>query len=130
MFKFVNKLKNKKGFTLVELIIVLAVLGIIAAIAVPRFAKVQDQAKIDADIAAAKNIAKAAEMYLAQVDGNLNTTISPSALVSNGYLDEVPKSQCNNHKNKNFTIDIDANGKITVEVDNLQLYPEPSTSYK
>ena len=34
-------MKNKKGFTLVELIIVIAIIAIIAAIAVPKFTGIQ-----------------------------------------------------------------------------------------
>ena len=37
--------KKKKGFTLVELIVVIAILGILAAIAVPRFSGFTDQSK-------------------------------------------------------------------------------------
>lgn len=66
MFRLVNKLKNKKGFTLIELIVVLAVLGIIMAIAVPRFIGVQADAEEAADENTYKMIASAAELYFAQ----------------------------------------------------------------
>lgn len=63
MFKLINKLKNRKGFTLIELIVVLAVLGVIMVIAVPKFIGVQEQAKIDADYATGLLIARSAEIY-------------------------------------------------------------------
>ncbi|MEG0307761.1 MAG: prepilin-type N-terminal cleavage/methylation domain-containing protein [Clostridium sp.] len=41
--------KKKKGFTLIELIIVLAVMAIIALIAIPNFAAVRENSKVKAD---------------------------------------------------------------------------------
>jgi MSHA pilin protein MshA len=38
-------LKNQKGFTLIEIIAVLIILGILAAVAVPKFMDMQDDAK-------------------------------------------------------------------------------------
>jgi len=76
MFRLINKLKNRKGFTLIELIVVLAVLAIIMAIAIPRFSRVRDDARIDADIATAEQIIKAARLMEAKRnDGNATTYV-------------------------------------------------------
>jgi len=49
-------------------------LGILAAIAIPRFAGIQDQAKIDADAATAKSIVSAARIFDAQENDTLSAT--------------------------------------------------------
>ncbi len=66
MVKLINKLKNKKGFTLIELIVVLAVLAVIMAIAVPRFTGIQNESKKNADAATAQQIIKSARLQEAK----------------------------------------------------------------
>ena len=47
--------KNRKGFTIVELVIVIAVIGILATVLVPTFGTVITDAKVKADLQGAKN---------------------------------------------------------------------------
>ena len=55
--------KNRKGFTLIELIVVVAILAILAAIAVPSFIGLSDQAKKGVTVADASSIAGAINVY-------------------------------------------------------------------
>ncbi|MHC9332823.1 prepilin-type N-terminal cleavage/methylation domain-containing protein, partial [Clostridium perfringens] len=48
--------KKKQGFTLIELIIVIAIIAILAAIAIPKLLSIQRKARVKADIASAKTI--------------------------------------------------------------------------
>ncbi len=47
---------SEKGFTLVELVVVLIIIGVVLGIGVPKYFKVQAQAEYDADVANNKKI--------------------------------------------------------------------------
>jgi prepilin-type N-terminal cleavage/methylation domain-containing protein len=66
MLRYINKkVKNRKGFTLIELIIVVAILGAIAAIAVPSYQGYQKDAKINTNKANLATIQNAVWVFQA-----------------------------------------------------------------
>ncbi len=55
---------SEKGFTLIEIIAVLVILGILAAVAIPKFTNLQDEARDQAANAAlAEGMARASQAY-------------------------------------------------------------------
>ena len=104
---------NNKGFTLIELMIVIAIIGILAAIAIPNFIAYRNKSFCSATESDANSIASAISDYFAIP---ANTTISDAALLGGNASAKVYVSTLLSNRN---TWGIDAtsvNIAITIEV--------------
>ncbi len=73
---------NRKGFTLIELLIVVVIIGILAAIAIPKFASTKEKAYLASMKSDLRNVATAEEGYFADNQLYLGGTASNVAGVA------------------------------------------------
>ena len=107
----------KSGFTLVEILIVIVVLGILAAIVVPQFSDASTDAKTSSLVSNLQTVRAQIQMYKIQhngdlpgagtasvsdamtkytdIDGALAATQAPAAGVYGPYLQSIPKNSFN-----------------------------------
>jgi type IV pilus assembly protein PilA len=85
--KFKTLLKKEKGFTLVELLAVIVILGIIVAIAIPAVGNIIDNAQTEANDAQIELVVDAARLFDVQNTMADGETILVSDLVDYGYLE-------------------------------------------
>ena len=98
-----NISKSKKGgFTLVELMVVVAVIAILAAIAMPQFLSAADKARSAKETADIQIIKNATQLYM--IDKNGDTPPTVENLYKEGYLTEHVKTA----KDKEYTITYEA----------------------
>jgi prepilin-type N-terminal cleavage/methylation domain-containing protein len=88
--------KSKKGFTLIELMIVVAIIGILAAIAIPKFAELIRKSSEGASKGNLGAIRSALSIYYGDMEGQYPSAMS-SLTIAGKYMTTIPMAKAPNY---------------------------------
>lgn len=85
--------RSKRGFTLIEIMIVITIIAILAAILVPNFKRARSRGQLSACLSQCKSTATALEMYAVENDGrfpSLSGLAGLNTLITTNFLKRLP----------------------------------------
>lgn len=111
---------NKKGFSLVELMMVVVIMGILIAVAIPLYGAITDTANNKTCGTNIKMIKTNASNYFANYDENASALVQIKDMFDDKQLPECPLSKDNIHTN-DYVIAIQDNGAAKVYCKNYSV---------
>jgi general secretion pathway protein G len=99
-------MKKSKGFTLIELMVVIVILGILAAVIAPRIPGFVNKAKEGRTKGNLGNLRSAMNIYYSDCDGNYPVTNNLASVMVPKYLKAIPQAEMPpNHTASNAVAD-------------------------
>ena len=133
-----RSLKNSKGFTLIELVMVIVILGVLAAVAVPKFTDLQHRAYLSSEQGIVGGVRSGIAVFAASAIAGGTIDTAGSAATINGYgipstLDSAGATGAASDANPLFDL-ILGQGAVRADwskTDNetYEFYPGGNTSY-
>lgn len=114
MIKKLNALKNQKGMTLVELLAVMVIIGIIAAISIPAIGNLIENSRRDAHVANVKALQEAARLYVNSNEATVSKLFSQDSTSVTLTM--------NSATNWTTTVQPSTTGVVATDFDEFELY--------
>lgn len=118
MKKLRKMLRQQEGFTLVELMVAVVILGILAGIGVQQYERIQENAREAANAANIRVIKNAAQMYFLVGPGDpekLPNDFGVKTLADEGFIDAVPQSPWEDDEEYQIKVEV-VNDNVVIKV--------------
>ncbi len=123
------KKMNNKGFSLVELIIVIAIMAVLIGVLAPQYLKYVNNSKVSTDVTNAQALATAFNVAIADgnaLSGTYSGTGGSSMSISGVSATNWPATKYS--AGATWVVDVDVNGVKTITLSSLSIYPTPEAA--